>query len=100
MLITSSIGSYTPIPTNAAYSASKAMVSNFALALHYEVKEKIDVVGWEAGGVKTKISYEMRLDKSAEPPSFMLKSTEDACKDVLKQFGRASLTNGSYAFLI
>ena len=40
------------------------MVSNFALALHYEVKDKIDVVGWEAGGVRTKIFSEAALDKS------------------------------------
>lgn len=63
LLITSSIASYTSIPTNAAYSASKAMVSNFAEALHYEVKDKIDVVGWEAGGVRTKIFSEAALNK-------------------------------------
>ena len=76
------------------------MVSNFALALHYEVKDKIDVVGWEAGGVRTKIFSEAALDKSKQPPASMLKSTEDACSDIFKQLGRASLTNGSYAFLI
>ena len=39
ILITSSIASYCAIPTNASYSASKVMVSNFAKALHYEVKD-------------------------------------------------------------
>ena len=66
MLITSSIASYCAIPTNASYSASKVMVSNFAKALHYEVKEKIDVVGWEAGGVKTKIFSEAAVDKAKD----------------------------------
>ena len=55
ILITSSILSYISIPNIASYCATKAMISNFGEALHYEVKEWIDVTIWEPGTTKTKI---------------------------------------------
>ena len=58
------------------------------------------MLGWEAGGVRTKIFSEAGLDKKEVPNESLLKSTEDACSDILKQLGRASLSNGSYAFLV
>ena len=67
ILITSSVLAYISLPTLSSYCATKAMVSNFAESLHYEVKEMIDVTLWEPGVVKTKI-FEESLDKGANPP--------------------------------
>ena len=58
---------YISIPTVSSYCATKAMVSNFTEALHYEVKDMIDVTLWEPGGIKTKI-FTQGLDKGANPP--------------------------------
>ena len=41
------------MPGVASYCATKAMVSAFGTGIHYELKEKIDVLVWEAGAAKT-----------------------------------------------
>ena len=55
IIIVSSGMSSMPIPGVSMYSCSKALVSNFGQALHYEVRDKIDVTVWEAGSTDTKI---------------------------------------------
>ena len=42
-------------PGVASYSATKSMISNFAQALHFEVKSKVDVTVWEPGPCETNI---------------------------------------------
>ena len=51
-----------PFPGLLTYSCSKALINNFGQALHYEVKEKIDVMVWQAGHTDTKMIAGM--DKS------------------------------------
>ena len=55
IIIVSSGISGMPIPGVATYSCSKSLVSNFGQALHYEVRDKIDVTVWEPGSTDTKI---------------------------------------------
>ena len=43
------------MPGIANYSATKAMVSNFMEAFHFEVRDKIDVTVWEAGPCYTNL---------------------------------------------
>ena len=47
--------SETNAPCGQTYSSTKALVSNFGEAMHYEVNEKIDVLAWNCAGVRTKI---------------------------------------------
>ncbi len=56
IIITSSVISQCPAPGLSAYSSSKAAVSQFAEALHYEIKDKIDVMAWDCGSVATKLN--------------------------------------------
>ena len=49
VLLTSSITATMQMPGIAAYSATKAAVSNFGEAIHYELKRKVDVTVWEPG---------------------------------------------------
>jgi short-subunit dehydrogenase len=56
MLIVSSALSYIPMPSMTSYSSTKAFVSNLGECLHYELKEKIDVLVWNPGQIATNIS--------------------------------------------
>ena len=54
-MVTSSGLAKISLPGIAAYCATKAMVSNFAQALHFEVRHKIDVTDWEPGPCYTNL---------------------------------------------
>lgn len=54
MVVTSSMMAVLPSPGLAVYSSTKAAVSAFSECLHFEVKDKIDVVGWECSATDTK----------------------------------------------
>ena len=97
ILITSSILSYISIPTVSSYCATKALISNFATSLHYEVKEWIDVTLWEPGPTKTKIFEEGVCEGTEPPPDSQMLTCEKAVSGVLRQLGRAR-TNGNYWF--
>ena len=43
------------MPGIGAYCATKALVSNFAEGLHFEVRHKIDVTCWEPGACSTNL---------------------------------------------
>lgn len=53
MVLTSAFVSKIAVPGMVSYTSSKAATSVFAEALHYEVRDKIDVMGWDCGGVNT-----------------------------------------------
>jgi len=42
-----------PVAGSAPYSSAKAFSSWFAQALHFELKDKVDVMAWESGVVST-----------------------------------------------
>jgi len=50
-VITSSVISHVAAPGLVAYSTTKAAVSFFSEALHYELKDKVDVMAWDSGSV-------------------------------------------------
>ena len=82
-MITSSILSYVSMPTISPYCATKAMVSNFAESLHFEVKEWIDVTNWEPGGVSTTI-FNNGIDGGQNPPpKWTMLSAQRAVSGVL-----------------
>jgi short-subunit dehydrogenase len=55
VIITSSNNCHMLNPGGASYSSTKAYVSNFWESTFYEVKDKVDVLVFNSGGVKTKI---------------------------------------------
>ena len=65
------------MPGIASYSATKAMVSNFSEALHFEVRDKIDVTCWEAGPCYT------NLGNGEHPPAAITMTAKKAVSDVL-----------------
>ena len=56
LVITSSLASNFAWPGMAIYGATKSLVRLFGEAVHYEVKNKTDVLVWNAAGVRTKIT--------------------------------------------
>lgn len=55
ILFTGSLIANRVFPGVASYAATKSMVNNFAQALHFEVKNKVDVTVWEPGPCETNI---------------------------------------------
>jgi len=94
--MTSSVIAGFSLPNLAGYSATKAMVSNFAQALHYEVKHHIDVTAWEPGPCSTSL-----FDASGTPPPTTIAMTpQKAVRGILCQIGRARISVGNYYFYI
>lgn len=69
VLITSSIAAHSRMAGVAAYPATKAAVSNFGEAIHYDLQKNVDVTVWEPGFIKTKMP-------GASTPSSMMLTTE------------------------
>ena len=88
IIIVSSGISGMPIPGVSTYSCTKSLVSNFGQALHYEVRDKIDVTVWEPGSTDTKIIQGTDRSYWTMPPS----QSVDA---YLCQHGKTRLTCGS-----
>ena len=55
LLLTSSMLSTIPLPGLSMYTATKAFVTNFAEALHYEIRHLVDVTSWECGPTYTNL---------------------------------------------
>lgn len=55
IVVTSSGLAQRPIAGGLVYSASKTFASFTAVALSYEVQDKVDVMSWESAGVNTKM---------------------------------------------
>mmetsp|Transcript_31931 Transcript_31931/g.42276 ORF Transcript_31931/g.42276 Transcript_31931/m.42276 type:complete len:117 (-) Transcript_31931:196-546(-) len=77
-----------PIPGCVTYSAAKACSSFMAQALSYELREKVDVMSWEAGAAGTKMFSEERRAKM-----YPLGLAVDG---MLRDMGRETHTYGSY----
>jgi len=56
IVLTSSVVSHIAAPGIGIYSCTKAAVATFTEALHYELKNKIDVLSWDCGSVITKLN--------------------------------------------
>ena len=55
VLVTSSQASDVIMAGSASYSSSKALVSNFCEAVHFELKKNVDVTVWTPGSVSSNI---------------------------------------------
>ena len=76
VLLTSSYAADVVFAGGASYSATKAMVSNFGEAVHYELKTNVDVTVWEPGMVHSNIHIK-------DPPNAMTMKTDKAVSDIL-----------------
>ena len=88
LLVTSSIAAYLTWIGAATYSSSKACISAFSEALHFEVKDKMDVTCWELGPAYSNIVEET-------PPSCVTLTAKKAVSHVLTHLGRTRRTTGS-----
>jgi len=60
LIVTSSGLGFKPIPGFLAYSATKNFASYIAEGLNYELKGKVDVMSYQPGEVKTKMTARMK----------------------------------------
>ena len=88
VLIVSSIAANATV---GMYCMTKRMVSNFGQAVHYELKENVDVTVWEPGFIWTRIIME-------KPPGFLAIETNQAVGDILAKLGKERRTRGSLIF--
>lgn len=75
-------------PGMLSYSASKTFSSFVAQALHYEVKDKIDVLSWLPGHVDTKLPADHRSGCSNTISSYQ------AIEGMLRDLGKERKTFG------
>jgi short-subunit dehydrogenase len=86
ILITSSGVASFPASGMAAYSASKAFASFLGQALNFELKDKVDVISYEAGETSTKMLK--------RKPSLTVLTTNRVSKYSLSAIGKDSMTYG------
>ena len=89
IVVTSSGLGSRPIAGCVTYSSAKACSSFMAQALSYEVRDKIDVMSWEAGVAGTKMFPEERRAK--------MYPVGKGVDGMLRDLGRQNLTYGPYA---
>ena len=88
VLITSSIAARI---SKSNYSASKAAMSNFGEAIHFELKKNVDVFVWEPGYIYSNFHLQ-------EPPSKLTVQTDKAVFDALEKLGKERTARGSLLF--
>ena len=93
VLFTSSMASEMLMSGMSSYSATKAMISNYAESVHYELKSNIDVTVWEPGYVYSNIHLK-------SPPNNMTLPADKAVHDVLCCLGKDRKTRGSLYFTL
>jgi len=91
VLLTSSISAAFKMPGVAPYTATKAAVSNFGEAIHFELQKNVDVTVWEPGYIETKLVTQ-------NPPSYMMHKVEKAVGDILCSLGKVRNTKGSLLY--
>ena len=93
VLFTSSMAANLFMSGNSNYSATKAMISNYAESIHYELKANIDVTVWEPGMVHSNIHLK-------DPPGLLTIETKKAVRDILNCLGKDRKTRGSLFFIL
>jgi len=91
VLLTSSISAAFPMAGLAAYPATKAAVSNFGEAIHFELQKNVDVTVWEPGFIDTKLL-------ANAPKSSLKLGCEQAVGDILCSLGKVRNTKGSFLY--
>lgn len=88
--MTSSTGSVSPVAGYISYSASKSFSSYIARGLHWELKDKVDVLSWCPGYISTKMTGHKTVDK------FTCTNTTDAITAMYPDLGKQSHTHGHW----
>ena len=88
IVVTSSGLGMIPVAGTAIYAATKAYDSSFAQALSYELEDKIDVIDWPCGEVRTRLlgDYGAKYPRAVSP--------ELAVKGLLGSIGHDRVTWG------
>lgn len=96
IFVTSSILGDVPFSGCLTYSAAKAFAKTFAEALSVELKDRVDVLTYHCGFVKTKLSCEgVKASRGMdEPPSIITCTTEQTVANCFRDFGIESATYG------
>ena len=90
VLFTSSLAASGVFSGMASYSATKRAISCFGEAMHWELKENVDVTVWEPAYTESNIHIE-------KPPAMFTLPTKTAVRDVFNKFGERK-TRGSLRF--
>lgn len=69
-------------PGIATYCATKAMVSAFGVGIYYELKDRVDVLVWEAGPGQT------NLGQGKQPPAAICRPVPEMVDGCLRDLGR------------
>lgn len=83
VMVVSSLGSLVPVPFQAAYAASKAFVTQFALSWALELDDQpVSITVFAPGGIDTEMSHETGLAQQFEN-SLLLQSVQDCASEAL-----------------
>lgn len=88
IIITSSGLGSKPIPGFLAYSSTKSFANFLAQGLNYELKDKIDVISYQPGEVKTKMTARMKQN-------FRFIDADKAVSACFRDVGSEPLTYGA-----
>lgn len=89
VVITSSVLSILPMSGVTCYCATKVFDTYMAEGLHYELKNKIDVLSYQPAGVATKMIGETKASMGTIMPSM----AADVC---FRDIGLRSMTRGAF----
>ena len=88
VIVTSSGLGFKPVPGFLAYSATKNFASYLAEGLNYELKGKVDVMSYQPGEVKTKMTARMK-------PNFNFIDVDKAVSACFRDVGTTPRTYGA-----
>lgn len=77
-------------PGVATYCGTKALVSAFGTGIHYELKDWVDVLVWEAGPGQT------NLGQGEQPPAAICRPVPEMIEGCLLDLGRQVVTAGVF----
>lgn len=98
MMIVSSLASINPLPFQAAYSGSKAFLTNYGLALGHELKkDKINVTVFSPGGIATEMLQSSGLSKKFSAGDLGIMDVQSCARAALRAMieGRVHAIPGS-----
>mmetsp|Transcript_36181 Transcript_36181/g.49022 ORF Transcript_36181/g.49022 Transcript_36181/m.49022 type:complete len:154 (+) Transcript_36181:546-1007(+) len=90
IVVTSSTGSVSPVAGYLSYSASKSFANYLGRGLHWELKDKVDVLSWCPGYISTKMTGHKAVD------TFRCTNTTDAINAMYPDLGKQSHTHGHW----
>ena len=104
IMVTSSMAGLLPLPYQAAYSGTKAFVTNFSQSLAQELHaENISITVFSPGGIRTEMTHNSKLRYFEKSP--MLQDVESCASDALvamttrQTFSVPGMLNKSQLFL-